>query len=193
MGNALTDNESLLFWVGNSPTEHTGLMCLLAYLPKSIPVSVVMASSAYYKRYGKFKPLYTGEITTEKLLPLQEDAKFLSPRVRERYVTKWTQLLEDNGSLRIHKNRQIETVSEDYFDEEILTLAKKISQQKMYRKSDGFLQAARLVGEVMGRQKQKIMDILIDWRIRFLIQRGVLAYQGSLTKMSHYQIKPVVD
>jgi hypothetical protein len=56
---------------------------------------------------------------------------------------------------RILKNRQIQTVSENYFDEEILTQAKKISQQKMYCKNDGFLPAARLVGEVIGRQKQK--------------------------------------
>ncbi|XEC96683.1 DUF3658 domain-containing protein [Paenibacillus tarimensis] len=189
----LTNKDSLLFWVGDSPTEYIGMMCLLAYLPDSIPVSVNMASSAYYKRYGGFKPFSAGEITPDKMLPLLEETKFLSPRVREKYVTNWMRLLKDNGILRIRKNRQIEMVSEEYFDELILTLAKKFSQQKMYRKSNGFFPAMRLVGEVMGRSKQKIIDTFIEWRLRCLIQSGHLAYEGSLTTMRLYKIKPDTD
>jgi len=191
--NALKDNDSLLFWIGDNPSEYTGLMCLLSYLPQSIPVSVVMASNAYYKRYGKFKPRFMGEITADKILPLMEDSKVLTPRVRERYKRNWMQLVEDNGNLRILKNRQIVTVSEDYFDEEFITRAKKISQEKMYRKGDGFFPAARLVGDVIGHQKQMVMDVVIEWRIRCLIQMGLLSYQGSLTNMRLYSIKPVAD
>ncbi|WP_199616011.1 DUF1835 domain-containing protein [Paenibacillus alkalitolerans] len=189
----ITDKDSLLFWVGDSVTEYTGMMCLLAYLPDSIPVSVIMASSAYYKRYGGFKPFSAGEITPGKMLPLLEEAKSLSPRVREKYVNNWMQLLKDDGILRIRKNRQIEMVSEDYFDELILALAKKISHQKMYRNSNGFFPAMRLVGEVVGRSKQKIIDTFIEWRLRCLIQSGHLAYEGSLTSMRLYKIKPATD
>jgi hypothetical protein len=98
--NSLTDEETLLFWVGDSPTEYTGVMFLLANIPKAIPVSIVKVSSAYYKRYGGFKPLSVGEIIPEKLVPLLENAKPLSSRVREGYLKNWTQLLEDNGLLR---------------------------------------------------------------------------------------------
>jgi hypothetical protein len=191
--NSLTDNDSLLFWVGDNPTDYTGLMCLLTYLPKSTPVSVVMASKAYYKRYGKFKPLNVGEIPLEKIFPLLEDAKLISPLERDGYIRNWTKLLAENGNLRILKNRQLHTVSEDYFDEEIITRAKRISQEKMYRKSDGFLPAARLIGNVIGHQKQRIMDVLIEWRIRCLIQKDVFTYQGSLANMRLYKIKPTDD
>jgi hypothetical protein len=187
--NTLTDDDQLLFWVGDSPTEHIGFMCLLAYLPKSIPVSVVMVSPAYYKRYGKFRPLSVGEIPPDKMFPLMEAAKSLSLRVRERYVTNWTRLLEDNGTLRIRKIRQVETVSEDYFDQEIIDRAKRICRERTYRKSDGFFPAMRLVGEIIGHQKQQIKDMLIEWRIRRLIQKGVFTYQGSLTHMRLYKIK----
>lgn len=182
-----------MFWVGDSPTEYTGIMCLFAYLPESIPISVIMASSAYYKRYGGFKPLSVGEISSEKLLPLLEDTNPLSSRVREGYVKNWLQLLEDNGTLRIRKIRQVETVPIDYFDEMILTLAKEISKRKTYLKNDGFLPAMLLVGEVMGRQKQQITDTFIEWRLRFLIQRGHLTYDGSLNTLRLYKIKPVTD
>ncbi|MEX2461671.1 MAG: DUF1835 domain-containing protein [Paenibacillaceae bacterium] len=167
----LTDNDSLLFWVGDSPTEHTGFMCLLANLPNSIPVSVVMVSPAYYKRYGKIRPRSAGEVLPDKMFPLMEDAKVLPPRVRGQYVTNWNRLLEDDGVLRISKNRQVETVTEEYFDQEIIERAKRICRERMYRKSDGFFPAARLVGNVIGHQKQRIMDELIDWRIRCIIQR----------------------
>jgi hypothetical protein len=189
----LNDDDSLLFWVGDSSTEQTGFMCLLANLPKSIPVSVVMVSQAYYKRYGKFKPRSTGEVSPEKLYSLMEDVKVLSPRVRGRYVTNWNLLLEDNGNLRIRKNRQVETVPEDYFDQEIIDRAKRISREKFHRRSDGFFYAVRLVGEISGRQKQRIKDWLIEWRIRCLIQRNVFIYQGALTSMRLYMIKPVID
>jgi hypothetical protein len=51
----------------------------------------------------------------------------------------------------------------------------------------------RLVGEIIGRQKQRIEDGLIEWRIRCLIHRNVFIYQGSLTSMRLYMIKPVND
>jgi hypothetical protein len=191
--NTLTDEDSLLFWVGDSSTEQTGFMCLLANLPNSISVSFVNVSHAYYKRYGKLRPRSTGEVSPEKLFPILEDAKFLTPQVRNRYVTNWNRLLEDNGILRICKNRQVETVPVDYFDQEIIDRAKRISQEKFHLKSDGFFNAARLVGEIIGRQKQRIEDGLIEWRIRSLIQRNVFIYQGSLTSMRLYMIKPVND
>lgn len=191
--NIQTDEDSLLFWVGDSPTEHTGFMCLVANLPDYISVSVVMVSQAYYKKYGKFRPRSTGEVSPEKLVPLLEDTKVLTPHVRERYVTNWNQLLEDNGILRIRKNRQVETVSVDYFDQEIIDRAKRISREKFHFKSDGFFYAVRLVGEISGRQKQRIDEGLIEWRIRCLIQRNVFTYQGSLDSMRLYMIKPVND
>lgn len=191
--NLLTDDDSLLFWVGESSTEQTGFMCLLANLPSSIPVSFVMVSQAYYKRYGKFRPRSTGEVTPEKLSPLMEDAKVLSPRFRERYLTNWNELLQDNGILRIRKNRKVETVPVDYFDQEIIVRAKRISMGKFHLKSDGFFYAMRLVGEIIGRQKQRIDYGLIEWRIRCLIQRNVFTYQGSLASMRLYMIKPVMD
>jgi hypothetical protein len=83
-----------------------------------------------------------------------EDAKPLSTRVIEGYKTNWKRLLEDNGNLRVRRNRQIETVSVDYFDQEIIDRAKRISGERIYRKSDGFSPAIRLVGEVIGHQKQ---------------------------------------
>jgi hypothetical protein len=191
--NTLTDNDHLLFWVGDSPTEYTGLIGLLTYLPKSTPVSVVMASQAYYKKYGKFRPLSTGEISPDDILPLMEDAKSLSLRVREGYVMNWKRLLQDNGTLRIRKNRQVETVPENYFDQEIINRAIRICRERIYHKSDRFFPVARLVGEVIGHQKQRIEDVLVEWRIRCLIQRGIFAYRGSLTHMRLYAIKPVVD
>jgi hypothetical protein len=100
-------------------------------------------------------------------------------------------LFEDHGTLRIRKNRQVETVSEDYFDAGIIQRAKKISQEKIYRKNDGFFPAARLVGEVIRHQKQHVGDVFIEWRIRSLIQKRIFAYEGSLSAMRLYKIRPI--
>ncbi|OGX61806.1 MAG: hypothetical protein A2189_03380 [Paenibacillus sp. RIFOXYA1_FULL_44_5] len=188
--NSLTDNDSILLWVGDNSTDYTGLMCLLTYLPKSIPMSVVMASRSYYKRFGRFKPLNVGEISLEKIYPLLEDVELISPHEREEHIRNWTKILKENGSLRILKNRQIQTVSEDYFDEEILIHAKRLSREKLYTQSDGFVPTARLVGEVIGHQKQTNKDFLIEWRVRCLIQKGLLSYHGLLNNMRLYSIKP---
>jgi hypothetical protein len=188
---SLTNNDSILFWVGDNPTDHIGLMCLLTYLPKSIPMSVIMVTRSYYKRYGRFKPLNMEEIPLEKLYPLLEDVELVTPNEREKYMRNWTKIHQDKGSLRILKNRRIETVSEDYFDEEILNRAKKISRERIYSKSGGFLPTVRLVGEVIGHQKQTNKDFLIEWRVRCLINKGLLSYQGKLNNMRFYLIKPL--
>lgn len=188
--NTLTDDDSLLFWVGESTTEHTGFMCLLANLPSSVQVSAVMVSQAYYKRYGKFRPRSTGEVSPEKLYPLMEDAEVLSPHVMEPYVMNWNRLLQDNGVLRIRKNRQVVTVPEDYFDEDIIRRAKRICKESIYREQNGFFPSIRLIGEVIGHQKQRIIEELIDWRIRCSIHKGVFSYKGSLSSMRKYWIKP---
>jgi hypothetical protein len=191
--NAFSDDVSLLFWVGDSATEQLGFMCMLAYLPNSIPVSVVNVSLAYYKRYGKLRPFSSGEISPDKMLPLMEDAKSLSPRVRLGYVTNWIRLLEEEGMLRIKKGNQVVTVPESYFDQEIIYRARKICRERIYRKTDGFIPSMRLVGEVIGHQKQTVSDIFIEWRIRCLVEMGVFVYQGSLNHMRLYKIKPTVD
>ncbi|WP_156909199.1 DUF3658 domain-containing protein [Alicyclobacillus pomorum] len=172
--------------MGDSPTEYTDMMCVLAYLQCTIPASVVMVSSAYHKRYKKFRPRSTCEVTSEKMITLLEDAKILSQRVRERYVANWNRLLEDKGTLRILKNRQVETVPEDYFDPEIIRLA-----QKTYRQTKRDFVAARLVGDFLARQEQGMMDAIAFWRIRCLIQQGVFSYEGSMNNMLQCRIKPM--
>lgn len=195
--NSLTDQDSILLWVGDNSTDYTGLMCLMTYLPnylpKSVPMSAVMASKSYFKRYGRFKPLNVGEIPLEKIYPLLEDAKLILPHEREEHIKNWNELLKEKGSLRILKNGQIQTVSEEYFDQEIIDQAIRISREKIFRKSDGYFPAMRLVGEVIGHQKQRVEDYVIEWRIRLLIQRGIFSYQGSLTHMRHFLIKPVAS
>lgn len=128
-----------------------------------------------------------------KIFPLLEDEKRISQHERVGYIGNWTKLLEENGSLRILKNRKLQTVKSDYFDEEILSRAKRISQEKIYQKSDGFLPTARLVGEVIGHQKQTIKDFFIEWRVRCLIHKGLLSYHVTLSNMRLYSIKPLID
>lgn len=187
---SLSDKERLLFWVGDSASEHTGFMYLLTIIPESVPVSVVMASQAYSKKYGKFRPFTAGEIKPEQLISLLDDSKPLSSHMKKKYINNWIQLLNDNGNLRIRRNRQIETVPEEFFDETIISFAVKISKLKEYEKHNGFFPAMRLVGEIVGRQKQKVSDVFIEWRIQKLIHSNFLAFEGSLTAPRLYKIKP---
>jgi hypothetical protein len=184
--NSFTENDNIIFWVGDSPTEHTGLMFLLSQLPESIPMSVIMVSVAYKKRYGSFRPRSTGEVIPDKLVPLIQDANPISQRVKDGYINNWNRLTEDKGNLRVRKNRLVETVTEEYYDLEIIERAKKI--EKSVSKNKGYFPALRLVGDIIGHQKQRISDEFIQWRIRFLIQKGIFNYRELQT--DKYEVVP---
>lgn len=54
-----------------------------------------------------------------------------------------------------------------------------------------FINATRVIGEVIGESEQVVSDAWIEYRVRSLIHSGQLAYEGNLQTMLMYKIKDI--
>ena len=71
-------------------------------------------------------------------------------------------------------------------DNFIIQCAKKLNKEQ---DTDGYMKAARLIGEVIGHIQQYTGDQWIEYRLRDLISKEVFAYRGDLSAMRLYEVK----
>ncbi len=173
--------DSLLIWMAENPAEYTGLLCVLSYVPVTMPVSVVNVTKAYGEKYNTSDVEYfikdSGEVAPDKLLSLADYAVVLDSCDRATCRENWSQLLREHGQFRRIVDGSVEAVPEDYFDPYIIRMARNLQQD-----NESFT-VARVVGECLGRHPQLTSDTLVFWRIRNLIGSGILTYTGSMTNM----------
>ena len=91
-----------------------------------------------------------------------------------------------NGVVRIWKNNKINVVDEGYFDELIVTTAKKLHEEQRYH---DFMKAGRIIGEVYGLLDNNVGDAFLEYRLRCLIYQGVFEIKGIPKGMRHYSVK----
>lgn len=85
---------------------------------------------------------------------------------------RWSELRQENSLLRIVKDEILQSAPSDYFDEFLLR-----------RCSSNWTEWMRVVGNAMidiGDAGHRIDDLFLQWRLRDLILRGVVAVKGDL-------------
>ena len=95
----------------------------------------------------------------------------------ENLVNRWRTLTLENSTLRSLINGEIISVSEDYFDKEIL----KFTCQK-------YIKSVRVVGDVLGNTEPKISDAFVFWRVKELIKSSLISYEGEFGVMRKMDI-----
>jgi uncharacterized protein len=177
----------VIVWAGDSAAEQTALRRLLAALPEETVVSVVNATSLLSRVTDKhgYRNIYrsTGEITPDKLRPLANKAEPLSPERREALIADWHRLVAENGVMRVLEDGELKTVPEDYYDGTIIRAARKLKAV-----NGRYIMAARLVGEVIGHMEQRVGDSFIEFRVRQLVECGIMSYKGDIGAMRSYSV-----
>jgi hypothetical protein len=191
--NHIPNEIPIYVWVTENAHEQTGLLFTINLLKEKTNKIYIVNSTQLYKELFKqkakrFIPRSLGEISIDDLKVIYQHAKNHNQKAsknhRRELLDKWTQITENETTLRIWKDREVQSVSEDYYDEFIVTKAKKLS-----RKIKGFIQATRLIGEVIGHLDQFIGDGFIEYRLRQLIKAEVFEYEGTLDGMIFYKVK----
>lgn len=173
----------VVIWTGDSAAEQTALRCLLAVIPDDADLSIVNPTALLNRRFPEVEYRSMGEIVAEKLRPLLEEAEPMTPEAREAYADDWRRLAAEEGVLRVMENGKLRTVTEDYFDGEIVKAARKLKAL-----AGKYIKSARLIGEVIGYADQRVSDSFIEYRVRQLIEQGVLTYTGELEAMRYYSV-----
>lgn len=191
---SVPDDVPIFIWVGENAHEQTALRFVLYLLKeKSNDVFVMNATSAYKAQFwvpeSDFSPLHTGEIAPEKLRLIYEENRknnALTQNERKRFEKEWAKLASEKEVLRIWENEEINSVDGSYYDEYLISTARKIHRE---RKNHDFIKCARLIGEAIGHITQYIGDQFLEYRVRHLILNGCFEIEGVPKAMRYYSVR----
>ena len=184
----------IYIWTGDNSHEQTALRFVLYLLREQTNPIILMKTTASYKKMFNNRsiehyPLHTGEIIPEKLRMIYEDnrmAHSLSSMERKRFEAEWGEVSAEQEVLRIWEKGEIRHVDEDYYDDDIINIARRLHNEQPVK---GFLKSGRVIGEAIGNLNQYIGDLYIEYRVRHLIMNGVFEIQGIPKAMRFYSVR----
>ncbi|WP_377864672.1 DUF1835 domain-containing protein [Bacillus sp. R86525] len=179
----IPSGSKVILWHGENVSDAIGLRFVLSLLQnKNIHFEEVNVTDFSHHIEYKVQDLQDKEIPyvlkslrempSELILEALQMKKELSQVQVHSLIQDWEKWSQTNGVLRIIEDGQITTVSEDYYDVSILE-----------NTSNEYQRVSRIVGEVMGKNEQRIGDTYLTFRVHQLIQQGKLNYQGDQAKM----------
>lgn len=193
--NSIPNGVPISIWISENAHEQTGLLFVLYMLKqRSNNISIINTAKLYGKLFKskakRYTPFHSGGIIPEELKDIykyvQENHSYVTEVELNHFKDQWLSLTNQDETLRLWENRELKSVSEDYYDELIIEMAKKIMGK---RKKKIFIQALRIIGEVYGRIDQYVGDTFLEYRLRKLIEIGAFKYEGSLEAMHTYSVK----
>jgi Protein of unknown function/Domain of unknown function (DUF1835) len=191
---SIPKGESITIWAGENALEQTGLRyaALLMKERPDIDLFVINTTMKYIKLLKQPKrfyiPYYSGEIPPEKMAVIYNHSKIdppLTDHERVCMLRDWKEISAQNQSLRLWRNGRLNGAAEDYYDDFILDTAKGILTEN----KNEFIRAVRIIGDVIGQIDQAIDDGFIEYRLRKLIEQGVMEAIGNFTNMRCYSVR----
>ena len=190
---AIPDYVPIVIWTAENANEQTGARYLLYLLKeKTNDIFLINTTIAYQELFNTSEYQYfyfhTGEVQPEKLNNIYQ-MKLTTPltiEARTRAEKEWIALSWTEGVVRIWNNNEIEAVDEDYFDELIVSTARKIHAKQ---EEKDFIKSGRLIGDVLGHIDNNVGDAYLEYRLRHLINTGVFEINGIPKGMMYYSVK----
>lgn len=178
----ISDGDVVYLWYGHCNREICGMMYTLYLLKdKEINYYVINVSDKIIEnnqgRIFTYIANSASEIIPEKLVEYLKLARKIEVDEYKKLLNQWDELAKENSLLRSYINGNMESVSEDYFDIDILKFT-----NKEYRKS------ARTVGDVLGNTEPRITDDYIFWRIKELVKLDKIRFKGKFGVMREMEI-----
>lgn len=95
------------------------------------------------------------------------------------WSSRWESVSKRPEVLRIlDENQEINFVDESYFDQSVLRFC-----------TVEFQSPARIIGQTMVEIDFKVRDSFLNWRLKELVRKGILTFEGELRDMRDYKIK----
>ncbi|MBV7274873.1 DUF1835 domain-containing protein [Clostridiaceae bacterium UIB06] len=178
----INSEDAVYLWYGHCDREICGMLYTLHLLKdKEVNLYGINVSDKIIEnnqgRVFTYIANSASEIIVERLGEYFKLAKKIEIGEHERLLDNWRKLTKENSILRSYKNGEMLSVSEEYFDKEILKFT-----DKEYKKS------ARIVGDVLGNTEPRISDVYIFWRVKQLVKSDKLGYKGKFGVMREMEI-----
>ena len=183
----------IYLWFGDNALEQIGLR-FYQYLLRDKPNDIYgMNTTQLYQKHIAAEDgsafFHTGllDSTILKLfLERERDTEAWSAETRTHFLQQWQALAETAGVLRVWKDGEIRNVPEDHYDSLILETVEKLQNEQG---GDGFVLAARVVGDIVAEMDEFIDYFFLEYRMRQLVDMGALEITGVATSMRDYGVK----
>lgn len=169
-----TPYKKITIWHGNNAPEY--LLKLLCC--KFIENKKLYKVNVSKEKIGIRTPIAVGECTLETLRELVNSSSKISKEKQKEHVKEWDEIALSESKLRIKNNDKIEAVSDDYFDDLIISKC-----------TDDYLHAFRIIGQAMGETDHVIGDNFITYRLMHLIDKKKINYTGNLKNLRDLHVK----
>lgn len=178
----IDEGDRVYLWYGHCNREICGMMYTLYLLKdKEINSYVINVSDKIIEnnqgRIFTYIASSASEIMPEKLAEYLKLARKIERDEYKKLLNQWEELTKENSLLRSYINGTMKSVSEDYFDIDILKFT-----DNEYKKS------ARIVGDVLGNTEPRITDDYIFWRIKELVKLNKISFKGKFGVMREMEI-----
>ncbi|WP_142829568.1 DUF1835 domain-containing protein [Planococcus soli] len=184
--------EKVTIWTCSNAAEQIGLRisCFLL-ADKQVELNMV---NTQYAMNECLKGLelqqtirHSGECSGKQLAHFYRYSSVrMTEKMRNAFEKDGAKLLHSSSLLRSWRENEI---AEDEETREDAFIVDCIKNNLAQSPESEYVDAIRIVGEVLGLSEQTLSDMWIDYRIRSLIQNGKLAYQGNLHSMLSYKVK----
>jgi len=174
----ISNGDKIYFWYEECPDEMCSMMYTLRLLEnKSLNIYSINVLEVVTK-YLRCISRSIEEISSEEFKGcINKAATKLDIDKQKELLNEWETLQSENDSLRVLKDGKLISVSEDYFDKEILKFAKK-----------KFTNVLRIIGSAAGNSKIGISDFYMRSRVKELVESGKLRYKGEFGSMREMEI-----
>ncbi len=167
-------NENIVLWSSQDTHEQILLRAICTLFPRE-RIQVIDITALLQSDYHVVS---VPECTPEQLLSCLPLSNVLNEIEYEVYAHDWHRLLKEESLLRLYKNSEILSLQEEYYDTQLLNTC-----------NHDFVNAAKVVGVVMGSLEENIGDAFLDYRLRVLIKKGDLIFKNEWDVLYKMEVK----
>ena len=167
-------DEIAMVWVGANANEQILLRAVCHAWPQTpLWISEVITAQPY-DRYQKT----VGGCPPWALRKMERLARPLTPQEREELAADWLRLTTQDHLLRLYEDGKIRDYDETLYDEALLA-----------QSTPAFRKAISIAGQVMGQNMGIVGDTFLFYRIRTMVERGMLETQGFAEDFGHTLVR----
>ena len=174
----LTEDDEIFVWHGENIIENLMLYRVCDEIKKWKLYNVNVSNDK--NQYWHF-PRSVWECSPNDLWKIMNTKLLLWKEEKQVFANSYKNIVNKKSYLRILENGKVKHVDQTYYDEELLK----------YIPNNDFISAWKAIWNVMWNSNQVVLDSVLQYRLKYLIDNKEVLIQWKLDNMRTFKIKRI--